>query len=328
MRQELMLDQATLYQLKIFYTVVQFGSFTRAGQELFLSQPAVCMQVKKLAQALGLSLFDKLGKNITLTQAGKELLTTCDQIFKTVDNFEGKLTDLQTLKQGTLKISGLTTTKYILPLTFGEFGQLHPNIDISLKLANHSGIAERMIKNLDDLYIVSEIPKYVDVESIPFLQDELVVVASVHHPLAKERNISIDNLANEAFIMREIGSATRNQVQSIFLKHDVKVRVKMELNNNEMISSFVGDGLGISVLSRHCVASNLYKGLTILDVEHFPIWRQWYVVYPVKKHLSALAKAYLQYLIEISEGCLDAEMSKCKLTSNRTLHSYRNYMAA
>jgi DNA-binding transcriptional LysR family regulator len=328
MRQELILDQATLYQLRIFYTVVKFGSFTRAGQELFLSQPAVCMQVKKLAQALGLSLFEKLGKNISPSLAGKELIATCDEIFKTMDSFENKLANLQTLKQGSLKLSGLTTAKYIIPLTLGEFSQLYPNIDVSLKLANHYGLGERMINNLDDLYIVSEIPKFIDVESFPFFRDELVVVASIDHPLANQRNISIHNLANEAFIMREIGSATRNQVQNIFLKEDVKVRVKMELNNDEMIQSFVANGLGISVLPRKCIISNPYTKLTVLDVEHFPIWRLWYVVYPAKKHLSALAKAYLQYLLEISEGCSNIEMSNCRLISNYTLHSYDDYIAA
>lgn len=328
MRQELMLDQATLYQLKIFYTVVKFGSFTRAGQELFLSQPAVCMQVKKLAQALGLSLFDKLGKNISPSLAGLELIATCDKIFNTMDKFEDKLADLQTLKQGTLRLSGLTTAKYIIPLTLGEFSQRYPDIDVSLKLANHSGIAERMMKNLDDLYIVSEIPKFVDVESFPFFRDELVVIASSRHPLAREKKISVHHLANEAFIMREIGSATRNHVQNILLKYDVKVRVKMESNNDEMIKSFVADGLGISVLPRQCIISNPDNELTILNVEHFPIWRQWHMVYPAKKHLSALAKTYLQYLLEISVGCSEVEMSNCRLISDYTVHSYNDCIAA
>ncbi|BAZ09372.1 LysR family transcriptional regulator [Calothrix sp. NIES-4071] len=330
MRQELMLDQATLYQLKIFYTVVKFGSFTRAGQELFLSQPAVCMQVKKLAQALGLTLFDKIGKNISPSLAGKELIATCDKIFNTMDQFEEKLADLQTLKQGKLRLSGLTTTKYIIPFTLGEFSQRYPNIDVSLNLANHCGIAERMVNNLDDLYIVSEIPKFVDVESYPFFQDELVVVASTSHPLAKEKKISINRLKDEAFIMREVGSATRNQVQNIFLEHDINVRVKMELNNNEMIQEFVADGLGISVLPRQSLISNPITQLTTLDVEYFPIRRQWYVVYPAKKYLSTLAKTYLQFLLEISRGCSDTEMSGCKLISNYTLHnySYNQYIAA
>ncbi len=330
MRQELMLDQATLYQLKIFYTVVKLGSFTRAGQELFLSQPAVCMQVKKLAQTLGLTLFEKLGKNISPSLAGKELVATCDKIFNTVDQFEDKLANLQTLKQGTLRLSGLTTTKYIIPFTLGEFSQRYPNIDVSLNLGNHCIIAERMLNNLDDLYIISEIPKHIDVESFPFFQDDLVVVASTSHPLATEKKISINRLENEAFIMREVGSATRNQVQSIFLEHDIHVRVKMELNNNEMIQDFVADGLGISVLPRQSLISNPIAQLTILDVECFPIRRQWYIVYPAKKHLSVLARTYLHYLLEISQGCSEVEMSNCKLISNYTLHnySYNQYLAA
>jgi LysR family transcriptional regulator, low CO2-responsive transcriptional regulator len=328
MRQELMLDQATLYQLKIFYTVVKFGSFTRAGQELFLSQPAVCMQVKKLAKTLGLTLFEKLGKNISPSAAGKELIATCDKIFDSMDKFEGKLADLQTLRKGTLRLSGLTTTKYIIPLTLGEFSQRYPDIDVSLKLANHSKIAERIVNNLDDLYIVCEISKHVDVESYPFYQDDLVIVASTHHPLAKEKNISMHRLANEAFIMREIGSATRNQVQNLFLENNISVRVKMELNNNEMIQDFVADGLGISVLPRQCLISNPIDKITILDVEHFPIRRQWYIVYPYKKHLSSVARAYLEYLLEISQGCSDTTMKNCKLVSNYTVKHDNHCIAA
>lgn len=322
MRQELMLDQATLYQLKIFCTVVKFGSFTRAGQELFLSQPAVCMQVKKLAQTLGLTLFEKLGKSITPSTAGKELIATCDKIFQSMNTFEDRLADLQSLKQGTLRLSGLTTTKYIIPFTLGEFSQRYPEIEVSLKLANHTGIAERMANNLDDLYIVSELPKSIEVESHQFFQDDLVVVASTHHLLAKEKNITLARLANEAFIMRELGSATRNQVQNLFLDNDISVRVKMELNNNEMIQDFVASGLGIAVLPRQCLISNPVSELTILDVEQFPLRRPWYVVYPVKKHLSMLARTYLQYLLEISQGCSGVSMTNCKLLSNYTLYKF------
>lgn len=194
-------------------------------------------------------------------------------------------------------------------------------------MANHCRIAERIVNNLDDLYIVSEIPKFIDVQSYPFFQDELVIVASTSHPLAKQKNISINRLENEAFIMREVGSATRNLVQHIFLEHDIHVRVKMELNNNEMIQDFVADGLGISVLPRQSLISNPINQLTILDVEHFPIRRLWYIVYPTKKHLSALARTYLQYLLEISQGCSDIGMSTCKL-SNYTIHNYNQYVAA
>lgn len=294
---ELPLNQATLHQLKVFEAAARHGSFTRAAEELFLTQPTVSMQIKQLTKSVGLPLFEQVGKRLFLTEAGRELFGTCRQIFETIAQFEMKVANLKGLKQGQLRLAAITTAKYFVPRLLGPFCQLYPGIEISLQVTNHERILERMINNMDDLYIISQVPDHLDVNLQPFLDNPLVVFASVNHPLAKEKNIPIERLANEPFIMREPGSGTRRAVQSLFDEHDIKVKVKLELGSNEAIKQAIAGGLGISVLSRHTLMPNTPE-LTILDVEHFPIKRTWYMVYPSGKQLSIVARTYFEYLLE------------------------------
>lgn len=305
---ELPLNQATLHQLKVFEAAARHGSFTRAAEELFLTQPTVSMQIKQLTKSVGLPLFEQVGKRLFLTEAGRELFATCRQIFETIAQFEMKVADLKGLKQGQLRLAVITTAKYFVPRLLGPFCQLYPGIEISLQVTNHERILERMINNLDDLYIMSQVPDHLDVNLQPFLENPLVVFASINHPLAKEKNIPIERLSNEPFIMREPGSGTRRAVQSLFDEHDIKVKVKLELGSNEAIKQAIAGGLGISVLSRHTLMPNTPE-ITILDVEHFPIKRTWYIVYPNGKQLSIVARTYFEYLLDAANKMVQNSVS-------------------
>ncbi|QIR38042.1 LysR family transcriptional regulator [Tolypothrix sp. PCC 7910] len=302
------MNQATLHQLKVFEAAARHGSFTRAAEELFLTQPTVSMQIKQLTKSVGLPLFEQVGKRLYLTEAGRELFATCRQIFETIAQFEMKVADLKGLKQGQLKLAVITTAKYFIPRLLGPFCQLYPGIDISLQVTNHERILERMINNLDDLYIMSQVPENIDVNCQPFLDNPLVVFAPVNHPLAKEKNIPIERLAQEAFIMREPGSGTRRAVQSLFDQHELTVKVKLELGSNEAIKQAIAGGLGISVLSRHTLTSD-YSEFSILDVQHFPIKRTWYIVYPSGKQLSIVARTYYDYLINAAKNFIEQNTS-------------------
>ena len=294
------MNQATLHQLKVFEAAARHGSFTRAAEELFLTQPTVSMQIKQLTKSVGLPLFEQVGKKLYLTQAGKELFVTCRQIFENIAQFEMKIADLKGLKQGQLRLAVITTAKYIIPRLLGPFCQLYPGIDISLQVTNHEYILERMTNNLDDLYIMSQIPEHPDVNFEPLLENPLVVFAPLNHPLSREKNIPIERLGEEPFIMREPGSGTRQAVQNLFEEYGVKVKVKLELGSNEAIKQAIVGGLGISVLSRHTILSDACE-YSILDVEHFPIKRTWYVVYPAGKQLSIVARTYYEYLLEAAQ---------------------------
>jgi DNA-binding transcriptional LysR family regulator len=294
------LNQATLHQLRVFEAAARHGSFTRAAEELFLTQPTISMQIKQLTKSVGIPLFEQVGKRLYLTEAGRELFASCKEIFNTLAQFEMKVADLKGLKQGQLRLAVITTAKYFIPRLLGSFCQLYPGIDISLQVTNHEGILERMTSNQDDLYIMSQIPEHLDINYEAFLENPLVVLAPVNHPLAGEKNIPISKLSNEAFIMREPGSGTRRAVQKLFEEKDVEVKVKLELGSNEAIKQAIAGGLGISVLSRHTLMPYA-EDLTILDVEHFPIKRTWYMVYPNGKQLSIVARTYFEYLLEAAK---------------------------
>ncbi|MBW4515466.1 MAG: LysR family transcriptional regulator [Timaviella obliquedivisa GSE-PSE-MK23-08B] len=288
---------ATLHQLKVFEATARHSSFTRAAEELFLTQPTVSMQVKQLTKAIGLPLFEQVGKKLYLTEAGKQLFSTCEEIFVKLDQFEMTIADLKGMKQGKLRIAVITTTKYFMPRLLGPFCQLYPGIDVSLTVTNHEQVIERLAHNQDDLYVMSQLPENMDVKAYPFLENPLVVVAPRNHPLAEEHNISLQRLVEETFIMREPGSGTRRSFQKLLDTHNLSVRVRLELGSNEAIKQAIAGQLGLSVLSRHTLTSDSEE-LTILDVEGFPLPRQWYIVSLSGKRLSVVATAFLEYLQE------------------------------
>ncbi|MEY3256978.1 MAG: hypothetical protein RLZZ29_2113 [Cyanobacteriota bacterium] len=296
-----------MHQLKVFEAAARHGSFTRAAEELFLTQPTVSMQIKQLTKSVGLPLFEQVGKRLFLTEAGRELFATCREIFNVISQFEITVADLKGLKQGSLRLAVITTAKYIIPRLLGPFCELYPGIDVSLQVTNHEGILERMTANLDDLYIMSQLPEHLDIQFQPFLENPLMVFAPVNHPLSTETNISLERLAQEPFIMREPGSGTRRAIQSLLEENGIKVKVKLELGSNEAIKQAIAGGLGISVLSRHTLLSDAHQ-FSILDAQHFPIKRTWYIVHPSGKQLSIVARTYYEYLLEAAKRIVEEEI--------------------
>lgn len=292
---------ATLHQLKVFETVARNGSFTRAAEELLITQPTVSSQVKQLTKSVGLPLFEQIGKKLYLTNAGEELLFTCQDIFEKLNNFEIKVADLKGTKQGQLNLAVITTAKYFVPRLLGSFCQNYPGIDVALKVTNHQEIQQRMSANQDDLYIVSNPVLDIDLTSQPFLNNPLVAVARKDHPLANKKNLDLKELNDQSFIMREQGSGTREAITKLFADNDLSVKVKLELGSNEAIKQAIYGGLGISILSEHCLISEGISGeLTVLDFKDFPIKRRWFVAYLAGKKLSVIAETFLDYLLEES----------------------------
>lgn len=292
---------ATLHQLKVFEATARHGSFTRAAEELYLTQPTVSIQVKQLTKAVGLPLFEQIGKRLYLTEAGKKLLTTCQDVFQGLDQFEMSVADLKGMKQGRLNLAVITTAKYFVPRLLGPFCKRYPGIDISLKVTNHQRLQESMTANEDELYIISQAPTQPDLKIHPFLENPLIVLGPTDHPLAKKKNIPIEMLNDEPFIMREPGSGTRKAVEKLFSENDIKVKVRLELGSNEAIKQAIAGGLGISVLSQHTIISEGTTGeFAILDVQGFPIARNWYVGHLAGKQLSVVAETFLKYLLEES----------------------------
>ena len=290
---------ATLHQFKVFEATARHGSFTRAAEELFLTQPTVSMQVKQLTKAIGLPLFEQVGKRLYLTEAGQALFSTCQEIFTKLEQLDMTVADLKGMKQGQLRLAVITTAKYFVPRLLGPFCQKYPGVDVSLIVTNHERVIDRLGDNQDDLYVMSQLPTNMDIQAHPFLDNPLVVVAPRNHPLAGQKNIPIQRLIDEPFIMREPGSGTRRAVESLFEQESVTVRVRLELGSNEAIKQAIAGGLGISVLSHHTMTpESSNSDLTVLDVQGFPIERQWYVVHLGSKQMSVVAATFLEYLQE------------------------------
>ncbi len=303
-----MLKQATLHQLQVFEAIARSGSFTRAAEEMFLTQPTVSQQIKQLTKAVGLPLFEQVGKRLYLTDAGQEVLKVCRDISERLSQMEMTLADLKGLKQGNLRLAVITTAKYFVPRLLGPFRHRYPGINIFLQVTNRKQVLDRLSENLDDLYILGQPPENLDISLRPVLENPLVVIAPHNHPLAQEKNIPLQRLAEEPFIMREPGSGTRMVVERFFEENRIKLNVEMEIGSNEAIKQAIVGGLGLSVLSRHSLALEGTKGpLTILDVEGFPIQRHWYIVYPASKQLSVVARTFLEYLLD--EGKQIAEQT-------------------
>lgn len=296
-----LIRHATLRQLQVFEAIVRLGSFTKAAEELYLTQPTVSMQTRKLAEVLGLNLFEHVGRNVKPTEAGMELYGACQTIFSTLSNLEMKIANLKGLKKGRLRMAVVTTAKYMAPELLGKFSRLYPGIDFSLKVTNRERVFERMHANEDDLYIVGFVPQdEIEVEAFPFAPNPLVVIAPHDHPLVGKKNISLAELSEEPFIMREPGSGVREAAIKVFTGHGLAPpKARMELGSNEAIKHSVVGGLGLAVQSLHTLTlDNLEGTVDILDVEEFPIIREWYIVYPKGKELSLVARTFLDYALE------------------------------
>lgn len=272
-------------------------SFTRAAEELGLSQPTVSTQVRQLSDEIGMPLFEQLGKTVYLTDAGKELLVAAQAVRSTWSDFEANIAGLQGLTRGTLKLACVTTAKYFAPELLGAFCERYPEVEVRLEIANRDTLFNRMRANLDDVYITSLPPEDIEVEDLPFQENALVVVASMRHPLSGRRDIDLASLAPERFILRENGSGTREIMENHFGQHGFVPRVRMEMGSNEAIKHAVAGGLGISVLSRYAIDANpAHDRLCILDVQGFPLYEKWHLVYPKGKRLSAVCRSFLGFL--------------------------------
>ena len=289
----------TLRQLQIYEASVRLGSLTRAAEALFLTQPTVSMQVKKLTDTVGLPLFEQVGRTLRPTEAGTELYGYCRQIFATLSNLEIKMADLKGMRTGRLTLGVITTANCFAPEILGEFCQLYPGIEVALNVFNRDQIIDRIKNNEDDLFIMGQAPveQIDDIEAFPFAPNPLVVMAPRHHPLVGQTNIPLARIAEEPVILREPGSGIRNAMLRLFDQQDLSLKVRMELGSNEAIKHAIVAGLGLSVLSLHALALEGPDGpVALLDVEGFPILRQWYIVHRKGRQLSLIAQAFLEFV--------------------------------
>lgn len=292
-----MMRRSTLRQLQIFAAVAKHRSFTRAAEELFLTQSSVSTQLKHLKELVGYPLIEQIGKKITITPIGMRTL----QLYTDLDirwrDYEKDIAQLTNPEQGEISISAVKSCQYFLPRIIGIFCQTYPYINISLKVVNREDINQRISKNLDDFYITGIPPSELDLKTVPFIENPLLIIAPPGHHLAHETRLPIKILENEKFLVREPGSGTRCEANDFFDRHDLTVDAQIELGSNEAIKQGVMGGLGISIISLYGVALELRLGLlTSLDIEGFPLQRNWNIVYPAGKALTPSTRTFIDFL--------------------------------
>jgi DNA-binding transcriptional LysR family regulator len=292
------MKNATLRQLKVFETVARHLSFSRAAEELHLTQPAVSTQVKTLQGHVGLVLFEQLGKRIFLTPAGEELLRYSRAIIRQFDEAEEALTQFKGITGGKLNVAVISAGDYFFPRLLVEFARRHPGVTLNLAVHNREKLLSEIANNLTDLAIMVRPPHDMDTVNEAFAPHPYVIVAAPNHPYAKRKKIPMSVLKHERFVVREKGSDTWNSMQESFGKHLADLNIAMEIKSTETIKQAVIAGMGISFLSAHTISLELQAGsLIVLDVQGFPMMLNWYVVYRNGKRLPPVAEAFRTFLM-------------------------------
>lgn len=292
------MKNATLRQLKIFETVARHLSYSRASEELHLTQPAVSTQIRTLEGHVGLRLFEQLGKRIYLTPAGKELLHYSRTIIQQFQEAEEALTHYKGISGGRLNVSVISAGDYFFPRILVEFARRHSGVTLNLAVHNREELLSQMEQNLTDLAVMVRPPKGMDTVYEPFAPHPYVIVAAPDHPLASARRIPLARLAKEPFVVREKGSDTWQSMEEGFGGKVPDLNIAMEIKSTETIKQAVIAGMGISFLSAHTISLELQAGsLVILDVEGFPVMLNWYVVHRRNKRLPPVAAAFKEFLM-------------------------------
>ena len=290
------LKHGTLPQLRVFEASARLGSLTRAAEELHIAQPTASVQIRKLTETVGLPLFEHVGRHVYLTDAGQRLYEGCHEVFRALSTVDESLNGLRAMESGQLRLAACSTGKYFAPRMLGAFIQRYPGVEASLEIHNCNALLDRLASNADDLYLFASPLDRDDIVTQALLPNPLVVFARDDHPLANARQISLERIAAEPFLMREPGSGTRLLATKIFERHGLAPKVRMELSTDEAIKEAILAGLGVSIMSRFTLGLEPEPSrLICLDIDGFPIENHWYFAYPVGKQLSATARAFMDF---------------------------------
>lgn len=288
----------TLRQFRVFEAVARNLSFSRAAEELHLSQPAVSMQVRGIEVILGLPLTEQLGRRIYLTDAGREVLHASQAITARLDDLQHNLTQLRGVERGSLRLAVTSTVNAVATGILARFRGRYAGVAVHLDVSNRATVLDLLANNRIDLAIMGQVPEDLGLEATRFMDNPLVVIAPPGHPLVGRRKVSVAALATESFLVREAGSGTRGAMERFFAARGLDIRSSMEMSSNEAIRQAVQAGLGLGILSLQTLELELaLKRLAVLKVEGFPIMRHWYVVHRTDKRLSPVAQAFKQFVL-------------------------------
>lgn len=296
MKSRLHAHVGTLRQLEILLAVHDQGSINGAAKSLYLTQPTVSIQMKKLSEAIGFPLYNITNRKLVFTDEGLELVKTAVEVLDSFARLDMALSDMRELKTGTLRLAVVNTSQYFIPHLLGPFCERFPGIEVQLKVGNREQTIDRLKRGVDDFYVFSHPPQDTDTESIEFLDNPLVAIAYEGHPLANRKRLTLKHLLEEPFLIREPGSGTRHAVEEFLRQHDTQLNVKMTIESNEAIKHSVMSKLGISIVSAHTLTYGGQSGLIQLPVKELPIDSHWFFVWSKSKRQTVIASEFLEYV--------------------------------
>jgi len=297
----------TLKQILTFIEVAKDRSVSKAAERLFVTQPAVSMQLRQLEDAFGIALVESAGRNIQLTVAGEAFLIHAIAAVGQLKDLEAVMAEHVGLKKGHINLAVVSTAKYFMPMLLVRFGKLYPGVDITLRIDNRENILGLMARNEADLVVMGRAPKTLECEAVPFATNPLSIVAAPDHVLSRRKHLPFSALADQGFVVREQGSGTRAAMERLFAQNEVALKVVMEMPSNETIKQAVMAGMGLSFLSLRTVRHELASGhIALVDITGMPMVGNWYVTHLLHKRLAPAAQAFKAFLIEQGGPLIDS----------------------
>ena len=291
----------TLHQLQLFLKVVELKSITRASEELFLSQPAVSMQLKKFQDQFSIPLTEVVGRQLYVTDFGHEIAEAAERILVEVEAINYKTRSQKGQLAGKLKISIVSTAKYVMPYFLTDFMRKHKGVDLVMDVTNKAGVIKSLERNKVDFALVSVIPEHLDLNAVELMENRLFLIGG--DKAKKDADISTDNIfETHPLIYREQGSATRNAMEAFIRENDFPQNKKIELTSNEALKQAIIAGLGLSIMPLIGLKNELKdKELFIIKHQNLPITTNWNLVWLKSKNQSPIAKAYLDFVASEKE---------------------------
>lgn len=295
----------SIRQMQIFQTVAQTQNYTRAAEILHMTQPAISMQIKQLEENVGLALFERQGKRIVLTAAGQAMQSYTQTLLAQYQALLKTLGELKNEHKGYIRVSAATTAIYFITQMLADFSKQHQDITVSLEITNRQRLVEQLQHYEADLVVMGEPPATLGVDYQRLMPNPLVLIAAPNHPLAKQRVIAFEQVAQETFVIREQGSGTRAALERLFQERKSTLYSPLVMSSNESIKYAVMAGLGLGVVSLHSIQLELASQvLVVLPAEGFPIERYWYIVRRQGRWLSPAGQAFERYLVQQTQHYL------------------------
>lgn len=289
----------TLRQLQVFQAVCSSQSYSRAAEDMALTQPAVSQQIRQLEEQIGAPLFEYVGKKLYLTEAATSLLAASEDIFNRLDSLDMQLSSLQGNLRGELRLAVVSSIQYLTPHLLAAFRQRYPEVVFRLEVTRRSQVIQRLQDNRDDVVLMALVPEDRALEFFPFLNNPIIAVACSDHPLAGRQALALTELEQRVVLEREPGSGTRKAVDEFFQQKRVHLQQLMQMGSGESMVHGALAGLGVALVSEHAAAPYLRSGeLVRLDFSELPLYRSWCAVHARGKRLSPVAEAFLAFLRE------------------------------